>query len=717
MTRRLTITLLTTLFIAAPTLRAQPPGGEDLDELLEKSVRAAVQKVAPSIVQIETTGGTDIISTGPKGPSVRKGVGPTTGLVVGTDGWIISSAFNFANKPSGVFVSVPGHKERYVGKVVATDTTRMLTLLKIPGGNLVVPAATPKKDTRVGQTCAALGRTWASADTPPSVSVGIISALGRVWGKAVQTDAKVSPVNYGGPLIDLQGRVLGVLVPASPRSEGETAGVEWYDSGIGFAIPLEDVFAVLPCLQQGKDLKKGLLGVTPKYPDTNYAEPPEIASVAPESAAARGGIKPGDVILEVDGKPVANMAQLRHALGPKYEGDTLAMKVRRGKEEVNLPKLTLTASITAFVFPFLGVIPLRDDPEPGEEIRYVFPKSPADVAGLKPGDRIMKVGITGVPPRPFSGRDQLTQALGGLAPGTEVQLEVVRKEGGKTETVKATLAPMPDAVPDKLPEPATRKRALEPRKNVAPPKLKPMDPDKKTPPQKEPPKKISPKKEPKKEEKKDPKKQAETGVLKRTDAAGDHEYWLYVPQSYDPNVAYGLVVWLHPAGKGREADIKATMAVWEDFCIANHLILLAPKAEADTGWVASEADNVLQDIRQVLEQYTIDRARIVAHGMGRGGELAFYLAFNAREYIRGVATTGAVLTSQAKPLLPEQRVAFYVVAGDKDPLAPAVKETHKQLTEHKYPVTFRSVPNMGHQYLEEEQLRELVRWIDALDRH
>lgn len=714
MTRR-TILPTLALLLTTATVYAQPPVGDDLDELLEKAIRAAVQKASPSIVQIETTGGTDIISTGPKGAMIRKGTGPTTGIVVGTDGWIISSAFNFANKPSAVFVSVPNHKERYVAKVVATDTTRMLTLLQVPAKNLPMPVAAPKKEFRVGQTCAALGRTWVAADMPPSMSVGIVSALGRVWGKAIQTDAKVSPVNYGGPLIDLQGRVIGVLVPASPRSEGETAGVEWYDSGIGFAIPLEDVFAVLPRMQKGQDLKRGLLGVTPKHPDTDFASPPEIASVAPESAAARGGIKPGDVLVELDGKPVANMAQVRHALGPKYEGDPLEVKVQRGKDVVTLPKLTLTASITAFVFPFLGVVPMRDDPEVGEEVRYVFPKSPADIAGIKAGDRIMKIGMSGVTPQPFSGRDQLTQSLGRLPPGTELTLEVVRKEGGKTETVKAKLGTMPDAVPESLPAPASRKKALEPRKNVAPPKL-PLDQDKKEPPKKEPPKKVPPKKDDKKEDKKEDKKKAETGVFKRANVAGDHEYWMYVPADYDPNVAYSLVVWLHPAGKGRAADIKATMETWEDFCIDHHLIFLAPRADADTGWTASDADNVLQDIREVLGQYTIDRSRIVAHGMGKGGELAFYLAFNAREFIRGVATTGAVLNSQAKPLLPEQRVAFYVAVGDKDPLLDAIKETHKQLTQHKYPVTFRTVPNLGHQYLEADQLRELVRWIDALDR-
>ena len=644
-------------------------------------------------------------------------MGPTTGLVVAADGYVITSAFNFANKPSAVFVSVPGHKERYVAKVVATDTTRMLTLLKIPPGKLPVPTAAPKGEIRVGQTAVALGRTWTGVDQPPSVSAGIVSALDRIWGKAIQTDAKVSPVNYGGPLIDVQGRVLGVLVPASPRSEGEAAGIEWYDSGIGFAIPLEDVFRVLPRLQQGKDLKRGLLGMTPKHPDTDYASPPEIANVSPESAAARAGLKAGDVILELDGKPVVNMAQLRHALGPKYEQDVVSLKVRRGQEELTFANLTLTGSISAFMFPFVGVLPVRDDPEVGEEIRYVFPQSPADKAGLKPGDRILKIGVAGIPLQPFSGRDQFTQLLGTLPPGSEIQLEVTRKEAGKTETVKLTLAPMPDSVPDEVPEPSTKKKALEPRKNVAPPKpLLPKEPDKKEPPPKGSPKKIAPKKEEESPPKKEEAKKADTGFIRRADAALDHEYWLYVPKDYDPNIAYALLVWLHPAGKGREADIKATMAAWEDYCIAQRIIILAPRAEAETGWVASEADNVIQDIRAVLGQYTIDRARIVAHGMGRGGELAYYLAFNARDYVRGVAVTGAALTSQAKPLLPAQRLAFYLASGDRDPLLEPMRETHKQLTEHKYPVTFHAIPNRGHQYLDEEDLRQLVRWIDSLDR-
>src|SRR5262249_19148907 len=147
------------------------------------------------------------------------------------------------------------------------------------------------------------------------------------WGKAVQTDAKVGPANYGGPLVDLQGRVFGILIPADPRAEGETAGLEWYDSGIGFAVPLEDVNAVLTRMKAGPAdkpvvLNRGILGVTPQGTD-EYGQPPKIATVAPESTAAKAGIQVGDVIVEVDGKVIRNYAQVRHALGSKYDGDTV----------------------------------------------------------------------------------------------------------------------------------------------------------------------------------------------------------------------------------------------------------------------------------------------------------------------------------------------------------------------------------------------------------
>jgi serine protease Do len=713
---------------------------QEVNEATEKAFRDATMKVAPSVVQIETSGGTDILGAVGVGETVRKGMGPTTGVVVSPDGYVITSAFNFANKPTAVFVTIPGRSERLVAKTIATDHTRMLTLIKVEANGLKVPTAVPKSEMLIGQWSIGLGRTLDPvADNPPSVSVGIISALNRIWGKAVQTDAKISPVNYGGPLVDVEGRVFGILVPASPFAEGDTAGVEWYDSGIGFAIPFEDVLAALPRLKKGKDLYRGLLGITPVGRDwyTGYSK---VQTVALDSTADKAGIKSGDEIIEVDGKPVNNHAQMLHALGPKYEGDLVSVKVKRGSETKEFKNLVLSGSLTAYVSPFLGILPIRDDPEIGVEVRYVFPNSPAEQAKIKPGDRIMKIGqlVPGdkQPPLvPFSGRAQLSAAIGNMLPGTDLRLEVKRKDGGKIEVVTARLAALDTSVPESLPDDSTAKKALTPQKPAGPPMGIAPGPGPGPAPMPDPsqPKKDLPKlpKEPLLPKGKDapapkekdattpPKekdaKKVEKGLLKRTTEARDHEYWVFVPENYDPNIAHGLIIWLH-AAQDRGRDAKAVVDIWEDFCEKHHFIIVGPKAETDSGWVASESEFIEQTARAMLNEYTIDRQRVVAHGMGVGGQMAFYIGFHARDLIRGVATTSAILGTSPKDTVGGQRLAFFIIAGGKDPMAKQIELSSKTLTDKKFPVNFRLIAEMGKEYLTKQVLEELVRWIDSLDR-
>jgi serine protease Do len=186
---------------------------DDLEGLEEQAIRAAVAAVAPSVVRIETIGGLERVG------QVLVGTGPTSGLVVSDDGFILSSAFNFIQQPTSILVALPGG-QRAAAKIVARDHARMLVLLKVSTqSKLPVPTAVPRSEMSVGQWSIAVGRTY---DQPePNLSVGVISATNRVWGKAIQTDAKISPSNYGGPLIDIQGRVLGVLVPLSPQSKAQ----------------------------------------------------------------------------------------------------------------------------------------------------------------------------------------------------------------------------------------------------------------------------------------------------------------------------------------------------------------------------------------------------------------------------------------------------------------------------------------------------------------
>jgi serine protease Do len=698
---RLGLSGLLTGLLAATLLAGAGESSVDLNDLTEQAIKQAVQKVAPCVVQIQTQGGTDLIVRGPQGPKLRKALGPTTGLILSRDGYIISSAFNFLNQPKTILVGVPGHKEPYLARQLATDHSRMLTLLKIEAHDLPVPEVAPKKELRVGQWAIALGRTLdLHRDHPPSVSVGILSALGRIWGKAIQTDAKVSPVNYGGPLIDIRGRVQGILIPASPQSEDETAGFEWYDSGIGFAIPLEDVLAVLPRLAAGKDLYKGMLGVRFQSPNI-YSSPPVVAAVTPNSPAAQAGLKAGDRITALDGQPVARLAQLMHLLGPKYAGETISLQYERGGKKIEVARLELVGGATAYIPPYLGILPLRDDPRLGVEIRYVFPGSPADRAGLRAGDRIVKYG-RGHLLVSFQGqqrgRSELAAFLSQLLPGEEITLEVVRASKGKaeskTERVTLVLGALTGEdkgggawVPEHLPQPASYKQALAP---LEVPAGKPRPPQPPAPPK------------------------GQTGLVLHKTPEG-RAYYVYVPENYDPQIAHAPVFWLHPPREGKPSKLEEFADTWDTYCADYHLLLLCPVTNNEAGWNPGDLDYLLDVYRDAQGRYTLDGQRVVAHGLGVGGQMALYLGFHARDLVRGVAACGAVVSTVPENL-PTQRLAFFLVAGGRDPLLPAITESREKLRRRGYPVVYREAPALGRQYPDTDILDELARWIDALDR-
>jgi serine protease Do len=696
---------------------AIPTFAQDVPEATETVLRSAIEKVAPSVVKIETAGGTEVVG----GPSVqqggfRKGIGPTTGLVVAADGYVITSSFNFANKPTDIFVTVPG-RPRTVAKVVATDATRMLTLLKIDAKDLPVTTAYPKKETTIGQWAVAVGRTLPPDPNGfPSASVGIISAVGRIQGKATQTDAKVSPVNYGGPLISADGRVFGVLVPLSPRGDGDTAGVDWYDSGIGFAIPLEDLAASLPRMKAGETLARGVLGVTFKNTNEPYFDPPTIDVVTVESAAAKIGLQSGDLIVGVNGQPIPHVSSLQFALGPKYAGDKIDLKIRRDGKDMDFKQVTLLANLSTFIQPFLGILPMRDDPEPGVEVRYVFPGSPAEKAGIVAGDRIMKApgprrggpGPTAGPALvPIISRDQFAGIMRGLQPNTDVKFEVKKKEGGKTAEVTVKLSILTDELPAAAPLPSSAGKALDKPKGQPAPKGPPVPKEDKKPEDKKP--------DEKKPAEGDEKKEPETGLLDRSNPTLGRQYWIYVPKNYKPGVAHGVVVWLHDVGNAGK-DSKDVVKTWGDFCDENNFILLGPKSQSNTGWVASETEGILSDLKDVIAQFTVDRSRVVVHGFGNGGQMAYYLGFNARQYVRGVAVSSAPLGTQPKENVPGEPLAFFIVGGDKDPAIKDIRASRPQLVEKRFPVVFRELKDFGKQYLDEKTFAELKRWLDSLDR-
>jgi serine protease Do len=625
---------------------------ESLGDLEEQAIQAAVETVLPSVVQIETVGGLERIGR------LLVGVGPTTGLVVSEDGYIISSAFNFAQQPTSILVVLPGG-QRAAAQVVARDQSRMLVLLKVnTPQKLPVPVAVPRGEMQVGQTAIAVGRVLDKGGT--NLSLGIVSATNRIWGKAIQTDAKISPLNYGGPLVDLRGRVLGVLVPLSPQGqESEIAGAEWYDAGIGFAIPLADVVTRLDALKAGKDLRSGILGVSLKRGDI-YSLPAEIAAARSDGPAGKAGLKPGDVIVEIDGAPIERQAQLRHALGPKYAGDTVRVVAKRGNDRVET-SVTLVEKLEPYEHPFLGLLPMRDGP--AVKVRYVFPGSPAAQAGLQAGDVIESVNGA-----PVAGRLELQDLVSLAEPKKKVSLQVRRGE----------MQLAVELVPGKLP-------------TEIPPDL--------------PPAVVVP--EP-------PAERPATGLVEIKLPEEASACVALVPENYHPQVPHGVVIWLHgPGGINREA--LATR--WKTLCERHHFILLAPQSADPAKWEPTEAAFVRKTLDHLMGHYHVDRARIAVYGYQASGTMAFLVGLGHTERVRAIVAVDA--GPPARTVLPENdpllRLAFFLGIADKSPATAGMKAASQRLGAGHFPVTTKSLGDQPRD-LSDSELAELMCWLDSLDR-
>ncbi|MFN9758082.1 MAG: S1C family serine protease [Planctomycetota bacterium] len=356
--------------LCAASLTAQAPPADEFVRL-EPVVQQALAAAAPFTVTIETFGGTRQVERAegpmdgeappkarrrptpkpkpkpkpddapekdhdgdqdgdkqPKKPLVtpstgfQQAQGRATGVVLTADGWILVARFALALEPTTILVTVPG-----VGTFPATrageDTSRGLALVKIEASGLPVPTFVDPAEVRVGQWALALGRTFAAE--LPTVHFGIVSAKGRQFGRALQIDAGTSPANYGGPVVDVQGRVLGLAVPLSPG--GRNAGVEWYDSGVGFAATIADIAPLLARMQQGEALQRGWLGV--QFDPAWLGPGAKVVAADPRGPAHAAGVQKGDVLLQVGGVPVRNAPHALARISACLGGDALALVVRR----------------------------------------------------------------------------------------------------------------------------------------------------------------------------------------------------------------------------------------------------------------------------------------------------------------------------------------------------------------------------------------------------
>lgn len=288
-----------------------------------RAFRAAAARVQPSLVTIESIGGVGT-RPGEIGGIRRQGEGNTTGVVLSADGYVVTSTFNFIDRPT-VIIVVTGDGVRHRARMMGRDDSRKICLLKmdVRGETQLQAASIAGVDSiRVGQWAVSVGVGY--GDQNPAISTGIISATNRVGGRAVQTDANISPANYGGPLIDIHGDVIGICVPLNPQSQAIGAGVEWYDSGIGFAIPIGDAESLIDRLKDPETrIYPAFLGIktvpNPKGPGLYVQE--TVAG----SAAADAGVVAGDIVVELDDRDASDLLLLRQILNRFESGQTATL--------------------------------------------------------------------------------------------------------------------------------------------------------------------------------------------------------------------------------------------------------------------------------------------------------------------------------------------------------------------------------------------------------
>jgi serine protease Do len=360
----------------------EQPASDELDELesLQLVVRNAIRTIEPCVVRITTVGGIRSVvvpdefkgtETAPERPredddnarpadeedeedqdgrqggrtprfenefqkllaipGFQKSEGPTTGLIISEDGYILTSAWNFDSKPQATVVTTSDGRA-HAAQLLGIDRAAGLALLKIDARDLPLPRFVDPKTVKEGAWSFAVGK--ALPHRGVEIKYGVISARNRIGGLALQTDAACSPSNYGGPLIDIEGRVYGMIVPLGAR--GEATNPNWYDCGIGFAVPLRDPEALIEKLgEEGKELQPAFLGVQMDQ-DRTEEDGAKILEVLPDHAAAKAGIQKGDVVVSVNGEKVKNAFTLRFAIGRSRAGDVATLIVKRGDKEVPL---------------------------------------------------------------------------------------------------------------------------------------------------------------------------------------------------------------------------------------------------------------------------------------------------------------------------------------------------------------------------------------------
>lgn len=380
-----------------------------------------------------------------------------SGVVVDKAGYILTND-HVVDKATRVKVKFNGDPIEYEAKVIGTDQATDVAVLKVDRSNLTAAKIGNSDAVQVGDWAVAIGSPF---DFDETVTAGIISAKARdIPGEDVmnsgfqhflQTDAAINPGNSGGPLLNINGEVIGINTMIASRSGGY--------QGIGFALPINTAVKIYNQIIKTGKVTRGSIGITfPNGDDRNYEFVKAsggthgifVSAVEPGGPADKGGIKEGDVITALDGKPISHGEELMDHVADSAVGETMKVTVlRNGKTE----NLSVVIGDRNKVFASRIGGPTSEPSEQGEGTQVKFgmtvqnlneslrenlsykgpagvlitqiePDTFADDAGLQANDIITQINR-----QPVTSKEELVKIQSTLKPGQAVMFRVMRAAG------------------------------------------------------------------------------------------------------------------------------------------------------------------------------------------------------------------------------------------------------------------------------------------------
>ena len=646
----LSLLIFASFFVSSEMLAGDPP----LDEQEQQAFQAAADFSQDCVVQVEAFGGQEIVN------KQFVASGPSTGTILTPDGWIVTSIFQFRGQPASITVVLPD-EQRKAAKLVARDHSRELALLKIDTDKPLRAAnASDRGAWQVGQWTIALGKTFDFKVA--SRSVGILSAQGRIWNKAIQTDAKISPQNYGGPLIDLKGNVMGILVPINPGIATEGEVEQWYDSGVGFAVPLTDILERLPRMQRGEDIFSGKAGFRTQSPD-EFEPEIVLSGVTPGSPAAKSGMRAGDRIVGAgpnrEGlKAVAMHSELKHVMGTLDAEQTMFFEVEREGAKKQF-ELTLVKELPTYREPFLGVVIDSNSPPAAPKVIAILPNSPAAKAGIEVGDSIVSVGELTI--------DEKTP-LGPRLAFLDFREPITLKldTDGTTREVVAALETHPESDFEwPIVKVSTPENAAEPK--------------------------------------------GAKGTVQLPLGDVKNKAFAIVPSSYSDAIPHGLLIVFAEAGV---QDQKQWADAWELFARDNRWIVVVNQSADEKAWSLDEVEIGVRLRSYVSANYTIDRRRICVGGISSGMLPGLILGLQGAETYRGIWLCNAKIPARTRvpATEPLKSINFFINGTD-----PTLNTFVSQAQKIGYSVAFHAEEMTAAKMLDTQVLGKLQRWLRLLE--